>query len=105
MESALISFIGGILIRLVIPEPVLISFDRQPDFITQVPPGHYIGISKQHSELVEARDDALQDAIKQIFQVIGAEYTGYLLRRRLHRKTSRSTVLSMMSTGFILAAY
>ena len=47
---------------------------KKPAFIEHIPPGHYLGISSECSTLVQAREDSIQNAIKQIFLQIGAEY-------------------------------
>jgi hypothetical protein len=43
-------------------------------FIEQIPPEHYLGISVEYNELAKAREDSIQNAVKQIFLQIGAEY-------------------------------
>jgi len=75
MESAVVSIIGGLLIRLLLPDPIVFIGFAEPDFVRNIPPGHYVGISREHAELAEAKEDALTDAIRQIFMQIGTEYS------------------------------
>ena len=74
MESAIISVIGGILIRLIFPEPIVMIRSGEPDFLSNIPPAHYVGISSEHRDLTAAKEEALLDAVKQIFLRIGSEY-------------------------------
>lgn len=73
-KSAVISLVGGFLLRLIFPQQSPPSMTTKPTFIEQVPPGHYLGISVECQQLAEAREDSIQNIIKQIFQQIGAEY-------------------------------
>jgi len=56
------------------PQQSLPPASIKPSFIEQVPPGHYLGISNECQQLAEAKEDSMQNVIKQILQQIGAEY-------------------------------
>lgn len=74
MESTIISIIGGIILRIIFPDPIVMLKSGEPEFLSQIPPGHYVGISSEQSDLIKAKDEAIFDAIKQIFLRIGSEY-------------------------------
>ena len=74
MEGVIITIVGGILLRLIFPEPLVLSKSGEPEFLRNIPPVHYVGISREHHSLTEAKEEAVLDAIKQIFLKIGSEY-------------------------------
>lgn len=73
-KSAAISLVGGLLLRLLFPQQFPPPLSQRPVFIEQIPPEHYLGISVEYNELAKAREDSIQNAVKQIFLQIGAEY-------------------------------
>ncbi|MFC1591684.1 hypothetical protein ACFL43_04095 [Thermodesulfobacteriota bacterium] len=73
MEGTIISIIGGILLRLILPEPIVILRSGEPDFLGNIPPAHYVGISSEHQDLARAKEEAIFDSIRQIFLNIGSE--------------------------------
>ena len=73
-KSVAISLVGGLLLGLIFPQQSLPAMSTKPSFIEQVPPGHYLGISIECQQLAEAKEDSMQNVIKQILQQIGAEY-------------------------------
>ena len=74
MEGAIFTIVGGILLRLIFPEPLVLLKSGEPEFLRNIPPAHYVGISSEHHDLVTAKEEAVLDAIKQIFLKIGSEY-------------------------------
>ena len=46
-----------------------------PKWVTRIPESHFVGISKVCRSIEEARQGALDSAISQILQTMGAEYT------------------------------
>jgi hypothetical protein len=73
-KSTAISLAGGLLLRLLFPQQSPPHLYARPSFLEQVPPGHYLGISIECQQLAEAREDSMENVIKQILQQIGAEY-------------------------------
>lgn len=84
LQSTVISLIGGLLLKLFLPQQITINLQGNPSFINEIPPGHYLGISRECLQLAEAKDDAILNGLKQIFQQIGAEY-----RLEFEKKTSQ----------------
>jgi len=74
LKSAAVSLIGGLLLRLLIPQQLPPLISEKPPVFEQIPPDHYLGISHGCSEQAEAFESALQNAVKQIILRIGAEY-------------------------------
>jgi len=105
VKSAAISLIGGLLLRLVMPLQFPLFMSKKPAFIEHIPPGHYLGISIESRQIVESRDDAIQNAIKQIFQQIGAEYQlAYekIINAQGNEISSRVTDTFSISSGGVL---
>jgi len=73
-KSAAISLVGGLLLRLLLPQQSPPPLYARTSFLEQVPHGHYLGISIECQQLVKAREDSMHNVIKQILQQIGAEY-------------------------------
>lgn len=74
MESTIVSIIGGIILRIMFPDPIVLLKNGEPDFLSNIPPGHYVGISSLHHDITRAKDEAILDAIRQIFMKVGSEY-------------------------------
>jgi len=73
-ESVAISLVGGLLLRLFLPQQFPPPMSEKPSFIEQVPHCHYLGISIECQQLAKAKEDSMHNVIKQILQQIGAEY-------------------------------
>ena len=73
-KSTAISLAGGLLLRLLFPQQSPPLLYARPSFLEQVPPGHYLGISIECQQLAKAKEDSMENVIKQILQQIGAEY-------------------------------
>lgn len=75
LKSAAVSIIGGLLLRLLLPQQFPPPVPVKPAFISEeIPAGHFLGISPEGSQPSEAKDKAINNVIKQILQHIGAEY-------------------------------
>jgi len=74
MEGTAISIIGGLLLRLVFPEPLVLLKSGEPSFLHHIPPQYYVGISIESAQLATAKEDAIQDAVMQIFHKVGLVY-------------------------------
>lgn len=52
-----------------------------PSFITDIPSGHFAGVSSPCNSLAEARNSAIGDAVRQILGSVGVEYRHHYLDR------------------------
>jgi len=52
-----------------------------PSFVTNIPSGHFAGVSVPCHTLAEARNSAIGDAVKQILGSVGVEYSHHYLGR------------------------
>ena len=50
-----------------------------PSYLTDVPPGHFTGVSTPSNSLAEARQSAIGDVVRQILGSIGAKYNYHYL--------------------------
>ena len=65
----------GVIVALIYSKPCpAFPFKTKPDFITNIPSRHFLGYSNSYNDLSKAKDQAIKDAIKQIFLKIGTEY-------------------------------